>query len=535
LQGIIDDPSISFFSNCVKIQNPSFYKGYKRKEFRRPDRIVSCEVFTLDKATYVYDLMVPFSHNYIVDHVWSHNTYCVLVSTEHQIKQEILKPGKTLIAGKLMTLETGWMEDAKKFTDLKVNLLWATKPGKLKKQKILDALEDDADVYLINHDGVRVYEKELAAKNFDKVVLDESTILKSFKGAKSRRDGGAFGKALANVAHAAKWRIVMSGTPAPNGPQDLWGQLHFLDPYGILLERDYNDFLTTFMRKNVFGQTIKDENGNDTFEPVHSNTPFKWVPKPGSIKKIGQIIEALAYRVKIEEHLTDLPEKSVIVRHMTMNRTQMSAYKEMKKHLETMINDELITVPNRLVSALKLRQITGGFAIDSEGVPQALKTNPKMDMLINMVREEIDTHLKIVIFAEYRWEIEQITSTFKEENAVSVYGGNSSAKNIKNVQQFINDPKIRIIVLHPKSAAHGITLTCANYLIFYSISHSAEDNYQCVARVYRASQKHPTFIYYLLMQDSIDTAIYDVLGDKIKNQADMIDQDEIDVAILGNL
>lgn len=534
LQDIIDDPALTFFSDCIHLGDSNFYKGHTRGEYLIPDRIVSCETFSLDKPTFVYDLMIPSSHNYIVDHVWSHNTFCVLVSTEHQIKQKIIKPGKTLIAGKLMTLETGWMQDAKKFTDLKINLLWA-KPGKNKKQKILEKLEEDADVYLINHDGVRVFEKELIAKNFDKVVLDESTILKSYTGLKSRKQGGTFGKALARVAHSANWKVIMSGTPAPNGPQDVWGQINFLDPEGVLLERDHNDFLSAYMKKKVFGRVLKNPDGTDSDEPFDPMTPFKWVPKPQAVKKVKSILEPLAYRVKIEEHLTDLPEKTIVVRSLDMNRTQRTAYLQMKKDLETSINDELITVQNRLVSALKLRQITGGFAIDNTGNPQPLAVNPKLEMLETLMNEEIDRDLKVVVFAEYRFEIEMIAEKFADQGVVTVYGGNSSAKNLENVNQFINDSEVRLIVLHPRSAAHGITLTCAYYLVFYSISHSAEDNYQCIARVYRASQKHPTFIYYLLIKNSIDVSIYDVLAEKIRNQAEMIDQDKIDDEILRTL
>src|SRR5690606_552365 len=107
--------------------------------------------------------------------------------------------GKTLICGKLATLETGWLEDAEKFTNLKVVTLWE-KPGKNRKKKILDRLKEPADVFLINHDGARIFQDELAEMNFDKVVVDESTILKGFRGTDPRIRGGQLGKALMNIA-----------------------------------------------------------------------------------------------------------------------------------------------------------------------------------------------------------------------------------------------------------------------------------------------------------------------------------------------
>lgn len=156
-------------------------------------------------------------------------TFMVLVSTENQILQGAISPGKTLICGKLMTLDSGWKQDAERFTDLSVKVLWT---GSYKrKERILKMLDEPADIYIINHDGVMVYEEALAEKRFQKVVVDESTILKSYHGEFTQK-GGKFGKALRNVSRHADWRVVMSGTPAPNGPEDLWGQFKFIDEYG---------------------------------------------------------------------------------------------------------------------------------------------------------------------------------------------------------------------------------------------------------------------------------------------------------------
>ena len=467
-------------------------------------------------------------------------TFMVLVSTEHQIKTGQLARGKTLICGKLATLETGWAADTEKFTDLKVNVLWAP-PGKTRKEKILAKLNEEADLYVINHEGVKVFMEELAAKRFEKVVIDESTILKSFTGIHSRISGGVLGKAIVTVAEHAKWRVIMSGTPAPNGPEDLWGQFHFLDPDGLLLEAGFKDFRQNYMEQIFFGRLKKDEYGNPIpGEPENPNTPSKWVISKGTEEIIHSIIDPYIYRVRIRDHLKDLPAKTVIQRQIPMTPSQQKVYDKVQKELWVFLEDKKVSTENALTELIKLRQVTGGFLIADDGEAQPLEDNPKLDMMDQLLEEEIDQTNKVVIFAQYKWEIETLESRYKKYGTVTVYGGNTGNKNLKNLKTFMEVPECRIIILHPRSAAHGITLTMAHYMIFYSISYSSEENYQSVARIERASQKNPMFVYYLLAKAkkgfSIDEIIYRVLHSKQKNQEALLDmkQGEVDTDILNS-
>jgi SNF2 family DNA or RNA helicase len=256
-------------------------------------------------------------------------------------------------------------------------------------------------------------------------------------------------------------------------------------------------------------------------------------------------IDALAYQVKIRDHLLDLPEKTIIKRRVRMSEEQQAHYEEMFENLSTMLDDQFISVDEKLTRLTKLRQITGGFLIDQEKEAHLIKSATKLGELDELVEEigiSKQTDTKVVIYAQYQWEIETIEARYKDKGSVSVYGGNNTQTNLNNIKLFISDPEIKIIVLHPRSAAHGITLTVSHYMIFYSISYSSEENYQCIARIERASQKHPMFIYYLLSKhfknshkkmDTIDETIYKVLMHKEKNQAELIDQKTVSTEILA--
>ena len=456
-------------------------------------------------------------------------TYMVLVSTELQIKAGTIARGKTLIAGKLMTFETGWMEDAAKFTDLKIVMLWLPAGTHKRVEKLKKLLQEDADVYLINHEGLPVLEEELAKKEFQKIVVDESTVLQGFhgEGAKS----GKIGKSLLRIAEKTEWRVIMSGTPASNGVESLWGQFYFIDPAGFLLEPNFHDFRTTYFDQVYIGTKARSPAlpGMAPKEPIEMR---KWVQLKETPPKISALINPSIFRAELREHLKDLPPLTNIVRKVPMEKIQELHYEEMRTALSTIVNDEFISVDQKVHAILKLRQITGGFLIDQEQNVQPLKANPKLDALDEILNEEIDPGKKVIIYAEYVYEIEEIVRRYKDHGIVSVYGGNGGERNMENVKAFIQNPAIRIAVLHPKSAAHGINFTHCHYMIFYSLSYSAENNYQAVKRIERGGQKNAMFVYYLLAKrqyaksPSIDENIYDIVVRKLIAQTELISQQQ---------
>ena len=441
----------------------------------------------------------------------SGKTYACLVSCAEHIRDGIVAAGKTLVCGKLSTLFSGWLEDAKKFTDLKVVCLWIPSNYK-RKEKILKLLEEPADIYIINHDGVKIYEEALAAKRFDKVIVDESTVLKSFRGTHKSQKGGSFGKALLNVAEHAKWRVIMSGTPAPNGPADLWGQFKFLDPDGFTLEPTFGNFKHRYMEEKVFGKQDNPE------------APRTWVMRPESVDQVGELVRPLTFRVRLRDHLKDLPPLTSMTRSMYMAPGQETHYRDLAVKFFTEVDGEEINVTTVLAQLAKFRQVTGGFLYDV--LKEAHSTsdwNPKLEALDDLLRDEIDPTEKVVVFAQYEHEIRTILARYKDLEPVSAFGGNSSATNLRHIDMFINDPKTRLIVLHPKSTAHGITLTVARYTVFYSLSFSSEEDYQAVKRIERASQKRAMYVYYLLCKESVDEYIYEVIQKKHASQERLID------------
>jgi SNF2 family DNA or RNA helicase len=439
-------------------------------------------------------------------------TYGCLVAAERLIRYGLISPGKVLVCVKLATLR-GWLKDCERFTSLKAVPVWSGSSYK-RKDKLLAALAETADIKIVNHDGVRVLKDALEAEQFQLVIVDEATILKGFRGPRART--GAFGKALLDVSQGARRRVVMSGTPAPNEASDLWGMMRFLEPNGFLLESSWKDFKTSFMKEIFFG------------DPANPDTTSQFVMTKAGTAAVRDIIEPMAFRVRLRDVIRDLPPKMVMTRSLPMGADQLKHYEEMEETLMTVIDDTAVTVTVQLAMIQKLRQIAGGALIDRQEIPHFIPENPKIEMLRALVEDEIAPDEAVVIFAEYRHEIEAIAALWNKE-CVTLYGGNSGKQNLDNLEAFTRPDGPRIIVVHPQSGAHGITLTRARYSIFYSFDYSYEKNYQAEKRTERASQTRDMLVYYLVAEHSIDEIMLDCVRQKAEQQAQLIDGDITDV------
>jgi SNF2 family DNA or RNA helicase len=319
----------------------------------------------------------------------------------------------------------------------------------------------------------------------------------------------------------------MTGTPMPNTPENLWGQFFFLNRYGFFLDKKFYDFQQEYMEKIDLRPKAARYDRLGRFIPLKPRDPSRWMPRKTTKERLKSFIDSCAYRVRMKDHLKDMPPLTKIVREIEMASDQLGHYKTMKNELRVVIDDERLTVNTKLTQLMKLRQITGGFIIDQNQVTHEIPDNPKMLELDDIIETEIPEGEKFIIFAQYRYEIESLISRYKHLGVVSVYGGNTSNKNLDNIDIFLKDPTVRCIVLHPASAAHGITFTNSHYMIFYSIDASAELNYQAVKRIERNGQKHPMIVWYLLCDNSIDQHLYKTIKKKLLDQEETIDGESV--------
>lgn len=390
-------------------------------------------------------------------------------------------------------------------------------------KKVSDRFEQDVNVYIINPENLRNDIKERRVRDLLKrliaegkqvvMVIDESSKLKS-------RVSRTY-RSLKRLRSLCSRCIIMTGTPSPNGLLDLWSQFSVLDG-GKTLQSSFTDFRHDTCKEVILrGVTWKDKKG-----ATHNAT--KWHPKPGAAMQVYRTLEPRVIRFKTEDCI-DLPPKRFIVRDVEMNQAQQEVYDDMENMLFAELEGEPITAKVAATKLLKLREVTGGFVITDSGDARPLgKDAPKMVELDELLRQSIADKLgdsgppsKALIWAQYQWECKTLVKRYAAYGARGLFGGISSGAKDDAIRKFKSDPNSRILVCHPASAGHGLTLTEANYAFYYSLSYNFEEFYQSYRRMTRPGQKKAMTYYFLVCPGTIDEELIDAIRAK-KNLSDLV-------------
>jgi SNF2 family DNA or RNA helicase len=406
-------------------------------------------------------------------------------------------PGlKMLVVAPLSLLEAAWGCDVCKFSNFVVR--------NLHNEGI--PTEWISDIWVIN------YESFIAKKNYAPLyklmgvhpvmlVVDESSRMKN--------PNAITTKLLLQMRHRAKYRVIMSGTPAPNTPMEYWGQMEFvkrdsLNPSFYAFRNIYFHLARSNQIANLRGQVV-------TREAMRSMLMkgFKYEITPENQRILMERIKPYAYWVKKEDCLA-LPEQIDENRIVELTQKQRSIYNEMKRHLITEIGGKDVVAQVALTKLVKLRQIISGFAFDMNGKEQEIGESSKLKESKN-IAEEIGKR-PVIFWATFKWEIEQLVKILSEFGSVlTLYSDTKDHDD--SISRFQNGDA-QYLVAHGRSAAHGLTFTNCSYEVFFSIDYSFEMYEQQRARIHRAGQKNKCTYLHLLAKDTIDEDMYDVIKKK---------------------
>lgn len=405
---------------------------------------------------------------------------------------------KWLILCPLILIENAWMEDAKKmFPNLDILSLYHKYPYVREK-----LYKKNASVYVQNIKSFTTKLKELEALNIHGCILDESSALKS--------PSSAFGKAVVEYASKHKRFYLLSGAPAPNGMHEYYRQLQVLDYYGV--QQSYKQYTNYF---------FNDISNNRNYKKlvIKSEKQYELM---NHIKKYSLYVD--------KEDVLNLPGRSFEEISVEMPADLRVKYEEMKTNLAIELGDNVIvTVPSIAAKLGKLNQISSGFVLDTKATKynKMLKANEiatgfKDDYYLlsmykfNALFELLNSfgNKQAIIFANYHKEFDIIKDVLGDECRVVNGQVNSDQKNIA-IKMF-KQGLIKYLVMHPKSAGKGLTLTNTNLCVYYSLNYSYEDWKQSADRIYGDIVKQPYFCKYYIINavNSIDKAIYNAIDTK---------------------
>jgi SNF2 family DNA or RNA helicase len=224
-----------------------------------------------------------------------------------------------------------------------------------------------------------------------------------------------------------------------------------------------------------------------------------------------------------------------------MTPEQERAYIEMEDRLITEFTDPATRLNikaeavNVLSQMMKLRQITSGFVVGADGSKGSFNVNPKLEDLDAFIDELGDE--KLVVACQFKEEIYTLLERYKDLGCAAIFGDEPVHKRNESIRDFQTTDKIKLMILQPQAAAHGITLTAACYLLFLSLDYNFEYYYQTAKRIERLGQKSSMFVIHSLAalsdgSPTIDSDLMDVLAYKAQGRETLFDAG-VDVASIA--
>jgi SNF2 family DNA or RNA helicase len=339
---------------------------------------------------------------------------------------------------------------------------------------------------------------------FDTIIADEVSKLKSLRVSLQRSktgklflagQGGVRAKALAKFALGKTKRFIgLTGTPAPNGIQDLWAQVFLVD-----MGRRLGNSFTAYVDR--FFQRIPSGDGFSQIKPLkHAQAEVESL-----IKDVTITIEAKDY--------FDLPPLLDNVLHVDLPPAARKQYREMEKELFTEIAGTEVTVFNAAAMTNKCLQIASGAAyIDDQG-NWAEVHDEKLHALDSIIEEAAG--MPVLVAYQFKSDLARILKRFPQARTLT--------QDPKMIDDW-NAGKVPLLVVHPASAGHGLSLQHgSNILVFYSTSWNLENDQQVIERIGPTRQaqsgyNRPVFVHRIVARDTLEETVVERIRTKASVQ-----------------
>jgi SNF2 family DNA or RNA helicase len=431
-----------------------------------------------------------YQHN-IIDHqvdvarcgIWAGmgmgKTCATLTALTHLDLVEQTYP--VLVIAPLRVARSTWPDEARKWSHLHAMRVSAI-IGTVDERRA--ALRTKAEVYTINYENLPWLFEECGKKwPFKVVVSDESTKLKGFR----LRQGSVRAKALAKVAHATPRFTELTGTPSPNGLQDLWGQLWFLDR-GARLGTSYQSYIDRYF------QTI--QVGADRHAVQIKPLPYAQVQIEDKLRDICISLDARDY--------FDIDEPIVNTIRVELPAKARQQYKEMEKEmflaLECGSEVEALNAASKTVKCLQLAN--GAIYTDEKCINYTEIHDAKLQALESIIEEAAG--MPVLVAYHFKSDLGRLQKCFPQ--------GRPLDADPETIRAW-NRGDIPVLFAHPASAGHGLNLQDGgNIIAFFGHWWNLEEYQQIIERIgptrqIQAGHNRPVFIHHIVAADTVDEIV----------------------------
>lgn len=353
-------------------------------------------------------------------------------------------------------------------------------------QKRIRALNTPADIWVINRENIPWlvdYYRNLWP--FDMVVLDESS---SFKNSRGQRF-----KALRLVRRFIRRIVLLTGTPAPNGLEDLWAQVYLLDE-GQRLGRTLTAFREAFF----------------TQDPAHPNQNYRtYTPQDGAADRIQAAISDICVSMKAEDYLT-LPEYIEDIVPVVLDEKAKKAYSKLERDMLLQVDDSYITAGTAAVLNGKLLQLCSGAVYDADKEVVEIH-RCKIEAFLEVVEQLNGQHA--LVFYWFQHDRDRLVEALARSGLrVRVYRTQEDA-------DAWNAGEVDLLLAHPMSCGYGLNLQRGgHHMVWFSFPNWALEFYQqACKRLHRQGQRLRVVSHLMVVQGGMDEDVVASLqakGDK---------------------
>lgn len=408
-------------------------------------------------------------------------TASAIWAADFLMKQGLVR--RVLVICPVSIMDAAWRDDLFKFAmHRRVDIAY----GSAQKRRAI--VSGNAEFVIINYDGVKIVADEIAAGGFDLIIADECS---AYQNAQTSR-----WKTLNNLVGPDTWLWMMTGTPAAQGPDYAYGLAKLVNPKAV--PRFFGSFRDMVMYKI---------------------TQFRWGVKSTAAETVHRVLQP-AIRFSKEECL-DLPERVYVSRSVEMTAQQKRFYGKMRKEMLLEAVGENVTAGTAAVAMTKLLQISSGSVYTDDKNVLQFDIGSRYKVLMEVIAE---TTGKVLVFVPFKNAIELLSGKLGADGVTFdiISGDVPASKRSEIFNAFQNRADPRLLIIQPAAAAHGVTLTAADTIVWWGPTASLEIYEQANARIHRQGQTRKCTIVQLI-GSPVEKHIYALLDDKIDTHRRVID------------
>ena len=467
----------------------------------KPARLIE-SIERVDSERSVCILVEAADHLYVTrDYVVTHNTVVTLSTIAHLRQHRAIRAA--LVVAPLRVATSVWAQEAAEWSHTK-HLRFSIIAGN--PQERMRALTRPADVYVTNYENLvwlatqlrHYYIRRNTLLPFDMLVLDESSKMKNIKTKRMQALAGNARENLESLLPYFWYRTGLTGTPATNGLEDLFGQFLVIDN-GERLGVSFENYLANYFRP-------ADNNGY-RYEATEEGSRF-----------IYQRVSDIVLEMKEEDYIT-LPPLVVNDIYVNLKPRHRDQYEQLEREFFTELDAGVeLEVTNEAAKSNKLLQFSNGAAYtNTETREWEVVHDAKLDALEEIV-EEAEGEPILLAYA-YKPDAARILKRFPFAKNIS----GMSARAFEETKQRWLDGKERLLIGHPASMGHGIDglQKRGNIMVWFGLNWSLELYLQFMKRIHRQGQERRVVCHRILTNDTLDDAVKLALDVKTQTQDDL--------------